>query len=319
MCGKGLVLSFTVSCVVAQLACAQVGNPLDAKNADTGNPLDAGAAPAIALKEARVLDVSMNNVVAYTLRIPAEWTVAGQVQWSAGEWALPELTATVSGPGGAMLRWLPPAKYAYSETDPAYLRQLDEMGIPHPNQHERDGIAPPTDIGQFIADATARSRTDVTNVRLEKQSRDEATEAAIKKWSGDMAGCTVHNIVLFYEKNGVLFREELNVTYQPQPVLDMQPSRLYTYTISPNVIATAPAAQFEQLRPAFEQIGKSMKMTEQWFACRMNVLDELSAQRHAANMNQIAQTGEIIRRQGEQYGKISEQNHQRWMAANRQQ
>ncbi|QOV87585.1 hypothetical protein [Humisphaera borealis] len=280
--------------------------------------LKAVAAPAaipdtLTFGRVEIRDVHMDNRVSHTMYVPQGWSFKGGVHWSEGTIVYPQKTIEVVSPDGYAVRFTPALYLGYSEMDPNFAMQLKQNGLWDPRQHqERSGIPPPTDIGQFMVGFMQRNNPAISDVRLVDQRRDRDGEEAMKKAMGDAAPSgQLHVVNVEYKRNGVAIREEINLQYYASPPV-RGPSTLWQYMITTDAIVSGPAEGFAAKKPLLYGIAKSLQTVPNWDLCKNNVLVAIQNARHQANMQQIQQWGEAIRKAGQEYSKMSDAQMKSW-------
>lgn len=274
----------------------------------------AGGPNTLTFSRVEVRDIHMENRVSHTMYVPEGWTFKGQTHWSEGQIIYPQQTIDVRSPDGYAVNFTPALYLGYSEMDPNFVMQLKQNGLWDPRQHqERSGIPPPTDIGQFMVNFLQRNNPGVSDVRLVDQRRDRETEDAIRKLAGggNIPIPQVHVVNIEYKRNGVVIREEINLQYLTMPPLRAA-GTLWQYTIVPTAIVSGPAEGFAANKPLLYSIARSLQSTPNWDYCKQNVLMEIQNARHQANMQQIQQWGEAIRKAGQEYSKMTEAHLKNW-------
>jgi hypothetical protein len=295
-----------------------VGGPARMPAPDGGGGGAAGKLPAeLKLKKVDFRDVDMNNVVACTMLVPDGWAVEGQVKWSRGDSIYPQKMIQVKSPDGLQkVSFVPGMNFTYSETDPAWLAQIQQLGVPH-QLKERDGTPPPQDLGEWLASYVSQTNPSVGNAKVVRQERDLPKEEAIKKaFPGLNAGGDSKIMVLGFEyddaETGRRMRDETSATIIVLPPIEGHPTRYQMWSLYIHGIVTAPADRFEQSRPLLYAVADTLRDTPQWWNAVQQTLAQISAMRHRANMDQIAAWGAAMRKAGETYSQMSDDAFASW-------
>lgn len=240
-------------------------------------------------------DVTMGTPAAYTALLPANWSAQGKIEWQpVGAVPFPQQMIEITSPQKGRISFEPLMTFTYTESS--------LMG--------RQGVAPPADFPQWLAEIAPKANPKMSNVKLVKSSRDAKTEAFLKKMetaTGGNGGMEreVHIIVLEYDEDNIRRRDEVNVTYARlapylSPGLNTQ-----TWTIAPAVTISAPANQFAAQRPSLISVANTVGPTPQWHIQSQAAIAEMSRQRAANNWA-------IIKERGRQISQLSDAQYAKY-------
>jgi hypothetical protein len=268
------------------------------------------------LKKVEFRDVDMGNVVGCSMLVPEGWTSEGQVKWSQGDVIYPQKIIEVKSPDAMKVLFVPTMNFMYAETDPAWVAQARQLGLPNPPR-ERDGVAPPEDVGQWLASFVAENNKRVHDVKLVRQERDLPMEESFRKLMGNLSQEESKIFVLGFEYDdddhpGRRMRDEMVLTFTTQPPLDIHPTKLQSWSVFIQCVYTAPADRFDAVKPLLLAVANSLREAPQWWNAKERTLVAISQIRHQAAMDRIAATGAAIRKAGETYSQMSEDQMASW-------
>ena len=233
------------------------------------------------IKEVR--DVAM-NVTAYAFKAPVGWKLTGSVIWTGGAYAAPEVAMSVTGKKGEVYRIEAPRSLVHTLTNPDFIRDLDEKGIPH-NQEPETGVAAPEadGLGQWIVDHGSELWPDRKNIELVDQKRDEKAEEAMPI---DNMTKMVGVVTIDYELDGVAYRAMLFPTAAVFDAVEGPTGSMQAWTLYIERSYEAPKAIFEQTLPTFEAMTQSVVAEPNWATQRNQVTQEIMNAR-AANPDNL--------------------------------
>lgn len=251
-------------------------------------------------------DINMGGVTAYTMLVPEGWRASGQIEWRehGGVTPHPMPQVDVVGPDGSRFRVVPSMSFVYAEKSEAALAQERQFGRAMP---ELPGLAPPADVGEFVAAVIARQNPQATDVRLIEQKRDEPAEAMMAKLAAANPNpnapaptWTAHVVDVSYTENGAAYREQVRATMAVSPWSPSQWMRTMNWGFYITNEIRAPEKNFEAIRPLLQTFAATFGPTDRWFAAEQLALSQMVANAHERNM-------EEIRRRGQMYSEISDQ------------
>lgn len=255
-------------------------------------------------------DINMGNVVAYTMLVPEGFTPEGHIEWSQDRTPYPQMKIKVVGKDRSQITFMPASTFTYSEATQLALQESAAMGMRSPIP-EKQGVAPPQDLGAWVVDWVRENNKEVSNVRLVSDKRDAALEAMMTKQSRDGGnnGSTweVHQVVFTYDLDGVPFTEELNLTYARNEPMLTRNINMWNWMLFVNSDVRAPSDKFEAMRPVMMAAVSSMRTVPKWFTQSQHVIMEITRRNHQIGMDQI-------RERGRYYDQLSDQNMADWKA-----
>ncbi len=252
--------------------------------------------PVLRLKQHTFPDVTMGAPAAYTVLLPADWSASGQIEWQpVGEVPFPQVKVEIKSPQKGRIRFLPQVTFAYSEGT--------LVG--------RQGVAPPDDFPQWVAEAVARTNPKLGDVKLVRSSRDAKAEKFLDDAHRAVNGLggmerEVHVIVLDYEEEGLRRREEANLTYvRYPPYRGINGFNSQTWSVFNGGAVSAPSDQFEAQRLALLNVAGTLRATPEWHVNSQAVIAENSRRRVEDNWR-------IIRERGRQISKLSDEEYAKY-------
>ena len=290
---------------LAPIASDRAPAPVTNRTGDRG----ANVPGEVKLRKVEILDINMGNVPAYTMLVPDGWKVEGHIEWSNDKTPYPQKKFSVTGPDNSRINFLPAMSFAYSEITDVARQESAAMGMPQVIP-DRQGVAPPRDLGAWIVSALQQGNQQIRNVRLVEDKRDTATEQAVAEMSRQ-AGVTVsgeqtiHIITITYDKDGVPFTERLNLSYGKLPPLYTRNINMWSWMLFTNSIVSAPTAKFEQMTPLLYTSVNSLRTVPQWYTQQQELIMQISRNNHQIDMA-------AIRKRGETYSQISDTQHAAW-------
>jgi hypothetical protein len=284
-----------------------------AKARTSSGPLTTGPAGAalgqVQMHKTEFKDITMGGVVAYTMLVPAGWKPEGHIEWSQAKTPYPQCHIKVTGPDDSRVAFHPAMTFSYSEATDSARQGFRDMGMP-----ERQGMPPPNDMGQWIAENAFQNAQGVSGVRLVRSVRDQETErmlAAQRQASGvpTVGTWEAYIVTVAYDLNGVPFTEEFGLTYSRLEPVPTQHMVMYNWMLFVNSDVRAPSAMFEQARPVLYASSQSLSAVPQWWTLQQQIIMETTRRNHVIGMDEI-------RRRGEQYGKMSDESMAAWRQSN---
>jgi hypothetical protein len=247
----------------------------------------------VKLRKVEFRDITMGGVVAYTMLVPDGWKVDGHVEWSNERTPYPQNKIKVIAPDLSWISFVPAAKIEWWE---------GAVG--------RGGEPPPRDLGAWIVSHVARTNKEVRDVRLVGDERDPSGEAAMaalaRQTGAPLQGTWEKHVVTFtFVMNGVPFTEEIRVTYTASPPTRTQNMTFGFWMLFVDSDVRAPTARWERMKPLLLASAGSLRTVPEWFTQQQAVLMEITRRNHVMGM-------EEIRRRGEHYSRISDENFAAW-------
>lgn len=245
------------------------------------------AAPAesLRLKLVSFPDVSMGGAIAYTALVPADWSAQGTIEWQpVGEVPFPQQKIEITSPQGGRIRFIPQMSFSYVEGPLT----------------GRRGTAPPQDFPRWLVEAIPQMNRAVSNVTLVDSRRDEKTEAMLAQKDRELGALPgmereIHVITVEYDEANVRRREELNLTYVKYvPFNGSNGIHSQSWSIFTSCTASAPAEQFDAMKPTLYTVAMSVRPTLRWFTASQQIIAENSRRRGAAIWEGIKRRGEMI-------------------------
>lgn len=269
----------------------------------------AGEEQSIKLSKAEFRDINMNNVVAYTMLVPAGWDAQGHIEWSNDRTPYPQRKISVTAPDQSRISFIPALTFHYSEATALALRESAAMGIRSPIP-ERQGDPPPQDIGKWLIDAITKNDRQVTRLKLVSSRRDHAAEeamAAERRAIGQPVTGTwqTHLVTIAFELGGVPFTQEFNLTHVVNPAVRTRNIDMWSWMVFMNSDVRAPSAVFPRLKPLLYASAHSLRSVPRWWTQQQLLIMEITRRNHVIGM-------EEIRRRGEFYDKLSDANFAEW-------
>lgn len=261
------------------------------------------AGDTLQLKRVELRDVTMGGVVSHRMLIPRDWNLSGQVQWSTDGTNYWQFNFKVTGPRQEKIAYIPAMTLSHTVSK--------RGGFPP------QGTPPPENLGAWIVGFIRQNNPEVTDVRLIEDRRDPKAEQA---WR-DQASATgvdtrniraeIHIITLAYQKQGVPMREEINVNYTRYTPIDNVNIHSRMWSLFNNGIIAAPEADFARLRPQLLAIAGTLEVEPRWWNQMMQLRSFLIQKKHADAMAEI-------RRRGEMYDRMSDEQFAAWKRWNAQ-
>jgi len=263
----------------------------------------------VKLRKVEILDINMGNVPAYTMLVPDGWKVEGHIEWSNDKTPYPQKKFSVTGPDNSRINFLPAMSFAYSEITDVARQESAAMGMPQVIP-DRQGVAPPRDLGAWIVSALQQGNKQIRNVRLVEDKRDTVTEQAVAEMSRQAGVAvtgeqTIHIVTITYDKDGVPFTERLNLSYGKLPPSYTRNINMWSWMLFTNSIVSAPTAKFEQMTPLLYTSVNSLRTVPQWYTQQQELIMQISRNNHQIDMA-------AIRKRGETYSQISDTQHAAW-------
>lgn len=257
-----------------------------------------GQPDALRFRKVEFRDVTMGGVPAYTMLVPDGWTVDGHIEWSNERPPYPQQKIKITAPDQSSISFNPVAKFEWFETTP---------GAPMPG---RQGEPPPKDIAAWIMAFIAEHNTQARDLRLMRDERDTAAEAAMvaqaKQTGVPIRGSWEKHVITFrFVEGGVPFTEELRVTYATLPPTPTQHMTFGSWMLFTDSDVRAPAAAWERLKPVLDASVASLRTVPEWFTQQQLVLMDITRRNHAIGM-------EEIRKRGEHYSRMSDESFAAW-------
>lgn len=276
-----------------------LAEPASQPNGAAPAPADLDAAnlpPVLRLKRHDFPDVTMGVPAAYTVLLPEEWSAQGQIEWQpVGEVPFPQLKLEITSPNKGRIRYFPQATFSYIESPLT----------------GREGVPPPQDFPQWVAQAVAQTSPNLRNVRLVKSTRDAKAEQAaadIQRATGGAGGMQqeIHLIVLEYDEDGIRRREEANLTYvRYQPFQGTNGFNSQMWSVFNGGSVSAPVEQFDAHRLELLSVAGTLRPTPQWHVHSQAVIAENSRRRSEA-------IWQAIRERGRQITQMSEDDYAKY-------
>ena len=286
-----------------------VQNPLDPGASETQNPprppepAAAEKPEVLKLKMVKFNDINMGKP-AFTMLIPQDWKAEGHIEWGPMDNPFPQHRVTVKGPDGSAIAFVPAMNMTYFEVNPV-------PGFPpQPPQ----GIRTPERPGDFIVSLLSRV-PELRNVRLIEDTRDLQGERNLAMQQRAMGmnpndiRTQLHVITVGYERGNQKMIEQIVTMFALFPGMNTENIRSESWALYTLVSIAAPEEKFAKTREQLYALAGTYRSIPNWWAQQFAVRQEIQKKQHADAM-------EAIKRRGEFYGQLSDDQFNSWKKSN---
>ncbi len=260
-------------------------------------PTDAPLPGTLRLKRVELRDITMGGVVSHRMLIPQDWNLSGHVEWSTDGTNTAQFNFKVTGPRHEKIAYIPAMSFSHA---------VSKSGAFPPT-----GTPPPDNLGAWLVGFIRQNNREVSDVRLIEDIRDPKAEQAWREQSAATGvdlkniGAEIHVITLAYQKQGVPMREQITLNFTRCSPMDNGYLISRLWMIFTNGIIAAPEADFARLRPQLMAIAGTLEMEPRWWNQMMQLRSLLIQKKHQDAMAEI-------RRRGEMYNRISDEQFASW-------
>ncbi len=258
---------------------------------------------AMRLKRVELRDVTMGGVVSHRMLIPHDWNLTGHIEWSTDGTATWQFNFRATGPDQQKIARIPAMTFSHTVSK--------RGGFPP------QGTPPPDNLGAWLVGYIRQNNREVGEVRL---IEDRVDTKAGQLWREQSAAigvdlknisAEIHVVTIAYQKQGVAMREEIGLNYTRYTPLDNINLHSRMWSIFTNGIIAAPEADFARLRPQLMAIAGTLEMDPRWWNQMMQLRGEFLTRKHQDAMAEI-------RRRGQMYDRISDEQFASWKRWNAQ-
>lgn len=257
-----------------------------------------GSAPdSLRLKRVELRDITMGGVVSHRMLIPQDWNLSGHIEWSTDGTNCWQFNFKATGPHHEKIAYIPAMTFSHT---------VSKRGSFPPT-----GTPPPDNLGAWLVGFIQKNNREVGELRLIEDRRDPQAEQAWREQSAATGvdvrniGAEIHVITLAYQKQGVPMREQVTLNFTRCSPMDNGYLVSRMWMIFTNGIIAAPEADFARLRPQLLAIAGTLEMEPRWWNQMMQLRSLLIQKKHQDAMAEI-------RRRGEMYNRISDEQFASW-------
>lgn len=284
----------------------------------------------VVLKEHRITDPGMNNMLISTLLIPEGWEVKGGATRTANQlFNMPVLLdLTVTAPDGRSARFFPSFSFEFNHRSPGQMLKPTQSGNLY--------FPLPDSPGQWIMEmAKLNPAPEVSNFRLvseadlpeiTKMLRQQSTQrfqsvAQLNQTTAQMGFGSEFDtqgtkVVLQYDKGGKAIEETIILTWQYEVMINQDQMTQGNWGVMLMRSIGGPVGTNYIDDPALNAIFRSVRINPQWLAEMNTYWTELAKIRHKGNMDRIRTAGKISQIQAEGASAVNDIMMKGWRASN---
>ncbi len=307
-----------------------VCGPLQGSRAEAAGKLDAKTAGVVVMKEHRITDPGMNNMLISTLLIPEGWEKKGGATRPINQlFNMPVIIDfTVTAPDGRTARFFPSFSFEFNHRSPGQTLK--------PTQRGNLYFPLPDSPGQWISEmATLNPDPDVSNFRVVSevnlpeitkrlrqqnaqrfQSVVQLNQTTAQMGFGSEFDTQATKVVLQYNKGGKTIEVTIVLTWQYEVMINQGQMTQGTWGVMLMQAIGGPVGTNYIDDPALNAIFRSVRNNPKWLAEMNKYWAELARIRHKGNMDRIRTAGKISQIQAEGANAVNDIMMKGWRAGN---